>query len=102
MHRYCWHGHGTSIHEGSPEEMGQDRRASNHHQDKATSLCNLYKCMHLHELTQAQKEHILESHIFVEEKQDGKIKARKVVKGNQQQDYITKEMSAPPQSQLKQ
>ncbi len=29
---------------------------------------NLFKPMHWHELTQAQKEHILESHIFVEEK----------------------------------
>ncbi len=29
---------------------------------------NLYKPMHRHELTQAQKEHILKSHIFVEEK----------------------------------
>jgi hypothetical protein len=46
--------------------------------------------MHWHELTQAQKEHILEPHIFVEEKQDGKIKARKVVGGNKQQDYIPK------------
>jgi hypothetical protein len=44
--------------------------------------CNLYKLMHWHELTQAQKEHILESHIFNEEKQDGKIKARKVIGGN--------------------
>ncbi len=52
---------------------------------------NSYKPMIWHELTQAQKEHILESHIFVEDKQDGKIKARKVVGGNKQQDYITKE-----------
>jgi hypothetical protein len=51
----------------------------------------MYKPMHWHELTQAQKEHILESHTFVEEKQDGKIKARKVVIENKQQDYITKE-----------
>ena len=28
---------------------------------------------------------------FVQEKQDGKIKARKVVRGNKQQDYIMKE-----------
>jgi hypothetical protein len=42
-------------------------------------------------LTKALKEHILESHIFVEKKQDGKIKARKVVGGNKQRDYITKE-----------
>jgi hypothetical protein len=51
---------------------------------------SLYKPMHWHELTKAQKEHILKSHIFVEEKQDGKIKARKVVSENKQQDYITK------------
>jgi hypothetical protein len=57
---------------------------------------NLYKPMHWHELTQAQKEHILESHIFVKEMQDGKIKARKVVRGNKQQDYITKEDVSSP------
>jgi hypothetical protein len=43
---------------------------------------NSYKSMHWYELTQAQKEHIIESHIFDEEKRDGKIKARKVVGGN--------------------
>jgi hypothetical protein len=52
--------------------------------------------VHWHELTKAQKEHILESHIFVEEKIDGKIKARKVVGGNKQQDYITKEDVSSP------
>jgi hypothetical protein len=52
--------------------------------------------MHWHELTKAQKEHILKSHIFVEEKQDGKIKARKAVGGNKQQDYITKEDGSSP------
>jgi hypothetical protein len=45
---------------------------------------NLYKPMHWHELTQAQKEHILKSHIFIEKKQDCKIKAKKVVGGNKQ------------------
>jgi hypothetical protein len=47
-------------------------------------------------LTQAQKEHILESQIFIEEKQDDKIKSRKVVRGNKQQDYITKEDVSSP------
>jgi hypothetical protein len=44
-------------------------------------------------LTKKQKEQILESHIFVfvEQKRDGLIKARKVIGGNKQQDYITKE-----------
>jgi hypothetical protein len=57
---------------------------------------NLYKPMHWHELTRAQKEHILESHIFVEKKRDGKIKARKVVGEIKQQDYITKEDVSSP------
>jgi hypothetical protein len=55
-----------------------------------------YKPMHWHELTKAQKELILESHILVEEKQHGKIKARKVDGGNKQQDYITKEDVSSP------
>ncbi len=92
MHRYHWHGNGTSVHEGIPEEMGQGHRASDHHQHEATPhWCSLHKPMHWHEFTKAQKEHILKSHIFVEEKQDGKIKARKMVGGNKQQDYIMKE-----------
>ena len=41
MRRYQWHGHGTSVHEGSPEEMRQGRRASKHHQDEATSFAQL-------------------------------------------------------------
>ncbi len=50
-----------------------------------------YKPKHWHEyeLTKKQKEQILESHIFVEQKWDGLIKARKVIGGNKQQDYIT-------------
>jgi hypothetical protein len=42
---------------------------------------NSYKPMHWHESIKAEKERILESHIFVEEKRGGKIKARKVVGG---------------------
>ena len=38
---------------------------------------NLYKPRHWHSLTNKQKEQILESHIFVEQKEDGKIKAKK-------------------------
>jgi hypothetical protein len=52
--------------------------------------------MHWHGLTKAQKEHIVESHIFVEKKQDGKIKARKVVGGNKQQHFIIKEDVSSP------
>ena len=52
---------------------------------------NSYKPMHWHKLTKKQKEQVLKSHIFVEEKRDGTIKARKVIGGNKQRDYITTE-----------
>ena len=52
---------------------------------------NSYKPMHWHKLTKKQKEQVLESHIFVEEKRDDTIKARKVIGGNKQRDYTTKE-----------
>jgi hypothetical protein len=55
-----------------------------------------YKPKHWHELTKKQKEQILESHNFVEQKQDGLIKAQKVIDGNKQQDCITKEDVSSP------
>jgi hypothetical protein len=55
-----------------------------------------YKPKHWHELTKKQKEQILESHIFDEQKRDGLIKAQTVIGGNKQQDYITKEDVSSP------
>jgi hypothetical protein len=43
-----------------------------------------------------QKDQILEPHIFVEQKRDGKIKARKVIGGDRQRNYITKEDVSSP------
>jgi hypothetical protein len=63
---------------------------------KQLHWCNSYKPLHWHALTKKQKEQILESHIFVEEKRDGTIKARKVIDGNKQRDYITKEDVSSP------
>ncbi len=58
---------------------------------------NSYKPKHWHELTKKQqKEQILESHIFVEQKQDELIKAREVTGGKKQHDYITKEDVSSP------
>jgi hypothetical protein len=55
-----------------------------------------YMPKHWHGLTKKQKEQILESHIFVEQKRDGLIKARKVIGGNKQCNYITKEDVSSP------
>ena len=57
---------------------------------------NSYKPCHCHSLSKKQKEQILESHIFIEQKRDGTIKARKVIGGNKQRDYITKEDVSSP------
>jgi hypothetical protein len=59
---------------------------------------NSYKPKHWCELSKGQKEKhaILESHIFVDKKRDGKLKARKVIGGNKQHDYITKEDASSP------
>jgi hypothetical protein len=57
---------------------------------------NSYKPRHWHSLSKKQKEQVQESHIFVEQKRDGIIKARKVIGGNKQRDYITKEDVSSP------
>jgi hypothetical protein len=54
---------------------------------------DLYKPKHWHGLTKKQKEQVLESHIFVKQKRDGKIKAQKVIDGNKQ---CTKEDVSSP------
>jgi hypothetical protein len=39
---------------------------------------------------------VLESHIFIKQKHDGKIKGRTIAGGNKQRDYISKEDSSSP------
>ena len=57
---------------------------------------NSYKPRHWHSLSKKQKDQVLESHIFVEQKRDGTIKACKVIGGNKQCDYITKDDVSSP------
>jgi hypothetical protein len=45
---------------------------------------------HRHELTPKQQERMVEAFIFLTEKRSGEIKARKVLGGNVQLDYISK------------
>ena len=52
--------------------------------------------MHWKLLTAEQRKKVLESHIFVERKQDGSLKAQQAAGGNKQQGYITKEDASSP------
>jgi hypothetical protein len=51
---------------------------------------------HYSDLQDDQKKKVLESHMFVVKKRDGKTKARMVAGGNTQRDYLTKEDSSSP------
>jgi len=66
------------------KKLGQEAEYTITKEMKQLHWCNSYKPKHWHELTKKQKEQTLESHIFVEQKRDGFIKARKVIGGNKQ------------------
>jgi hypothetical protein len=57
---------------------------------------NTFKPMHWSKLTDIQRQTVLESHMFLKEKRDGKIKGRTVAGGNKQRDYISKEDASSP------
>ena len=57
---------------------------------------NSFKPMHWQSLTADQWKQVLESHIFVERKQDGVLKAQQVTGGNKQWGYIMKEDASSP------
>ncbi len=101
MCRYPWHGHGTSVHEGSPEEWGKATEQAIAIKMKLLHWHNLYKPMHWHESTKAKNEHILESHIFVEENKMARSRPGRWYEETSSKTTSPKKMSAPPQSQLK-
>jgi hypothetical protein len=57
---------------------------------------NSFKPMSWKSLTANQRKKVLESHIFVEMKQDGILKAQQVVGGNEQRGYMMKEDASSP------
>jgi hypothetical protein len=51
---------------------------------------------HRHELTPKQRERMVEAFIFLTEKRSGEIKARKVLGGSVQHNYISKDEASSP------
>jgi hypothetical protein len=58
---------------------------------KQLHIRNTFKPKHWRQLSQVQRQTVLESHTFLKQKRDGKIKGRTVTGGNKQRDYISKE-----------
>jgi hypothetical protein len=64
---------------------------------KQLHFCNTFKLLHWKQLTETQqRKTVLESHMFLKEKCDRKIKGRTMAGGNKQRDYISKEDASLP------
>ena len=59
-------------------------------------LRDTFEPRHRHELSAREKSEVLESHIFLRLKRDGKIKGQEVSGGNKQRDFISKEEASLP------
>jgi hypothetical protein len=57
---------------------------------------NTFKTKHWRELSQVQRQTVLESHMFLKQKRDGNIKGRTVAGGNKQGEYISKADASLP------
>ncbi len=63
---------------------------------KQIHMRNMFVPKHWYELSTKQKAQMLEAFIFLTEKQSGEIKARKVLLGTMQRNYISKEVASSP------
>jgi hypothetical protein len=72
------------------KEWGKKGFKVAHSEMKQLHLRKTFKPNHWRELTKAQRQTMLESHMFLKLKQDGNIKGRTVAGGNKQRDYISK------------
>ena len=75
---------------------GDKAHAAAESEMKQLHFRNTFKPMHWSELTEIQRKTVLESHMFLKEKRDLKIKGRTVAGGNKQRDYISKEDASSP------
>ncbi len=78
------------------KQWGAKAENAVHAEMKQLHMRDTFRPMHWRDLTPPQKATVLESHMFLKLKRDGKIKGRTVAGGNKQRDYISKEDSSSP------
>jgi hypothetical protein len=78
------------------KEWGEEAFMAAQSDMKQLHFRNTFKPKHWRELSQVQRQTVLESHSFLKQKRDGKIKGRTVAGGNNQWDYISKEDASSP------
>jgi hypothetical protein len=64
------------------KEWGNTGFKAAHSEMKQLHLCNTFKPKHWRELSNAHRQTVLESHMFLKLKRDGKIKGRTIARGN--------------------
>jgi hypothetical protein len=78
------------------KEWGEEAFTDAQSEMRQLHFRNTFNPKHWRELSQVQRQTVLESHMFLKQKRDGKIKGRTVVGGNKQRDYISKEDASSP------
>jgi hypothetical protein len=78
------------------KKWGKEAEESVGKEMKQLYWINSFKPMHWKSLTAKQGKEMLKSHIFVEKKRDGILKAQQVAGGNKQRGYITNEDASSP------
>jgi hypothetical protein len=78
------------------KECGEEAFVAAQSKMKQLHFRNMFKPKHWQELSQVQRQTVLESHMFLKQKPDGNIKGRTVAGGNKQRDYISKEDASSP------
>jgi hypothetical protein len=78
------------------KEWGEEAFMAAQSEMKQFHFRNTFNPKHWRELSQFQRQTVLESHMFLKQKWDGKIKGRTVAGGNKQLDYNSKEDASSP------
>jgi hypothetical protein len=78
------------------KEGGEEAFTAAQSEMKQLHFRNTFKPKHWRELSQVQRQTVLESHMFLKQKRDGNIKGRTMAGCNNHQDYISKEGSSSP------
>ena len=78
------------------KKWGEKARQAAHAEMYQLHMRDTFEPLRWEHLTIDEKKKILESHMFLQEKRDGKIKGRTVAGGNKQRGFISKEEASSP------
>ena len=86
----------ATLAQGRPQDLGDKALIAVRSEMKQLHFRDTFQPKHWKELSHTQRQTVLESHMYLKEKRDGKIKGRTVAGGNKQRDYIPKEDASSP------